>query len=341
MYIFNGVQFQQHSTTSVKVSFGELPPLLVQDLLPKEIIWLRNRISGSQSENPSSVGDDCAFRDVPTISVRSQNKLETILVRGGFAQRDTRYSDELTPPELAEYAALTARKLPATKCLEKRRETVVAVYGINRVSLAILRVLCASGVSKFVIDDREPFDAVDLLSDLHYPGIGPTRAQSVEAMLRKIAPGAMVLSPHNYVSFGILSNTRQSDFVTSTYMSIHSLPHLVVTPHGGSTIVGPMLDIYAKHELSCFASELGMEDELDSGEVPSDFTSRITKTPLFSSVDASSIGAFAAGQILNYLDGVHPVTASTRAVFQHGTALAELAPIEQPFECRCGRSAQC
>lgn len=337
MYIFSGVHMKQLSKTSIRLAFGSRKPLVIQDLLAQEIEWLVHNLLTSGMPQPHRSGSESEHLEhrVIKMTAKSRTYLEKTLIDHGFALKQE-------PPELqkysasifAEHSALHARGHVAERCLERRKSAVVALHGINKSTLAALRILCAAGITKFVVDNNDPFDSQDLLSDPLYPAVGPDRAHSIEHMLRNIDENAMVLSANNYVNFAIVSSNGYPDFLLSAQLSSHALPHLAVSTGPTQTIIGPLLQPNSTKNLCCFSSEFASDDFpwriSDLRPTPTTMSSS-----MFSSCDASAIGALIAHEVLAYYDQSNENTASTLTVFSHGSPIPRTVLPNSGSRCGC------
>lgn len=247
MYIYPGVQFAPTSASTIVVNFGALPTVRFEHLLPEEFEWLMS-CSGTSSLPAQALS---AHRSTGIAHMRSA------LIRGGFARA--------TPPSLAsggaiewepELSALQSQGKNARRVLHQRHHTAIAIRGLTRVTLSIIRTLAASGFRHFIVDDDRPVAATDLWADPLYPRDQDSRSQAVGEMLKAFYPNAAVVSQNVAPAVAILSSEDSYDFAGSALFGAFDVPHLNVLGSGQNIVVGPFVLPGVTPNLCCYDQEV-------------------------------------------------------------------------------------
>lgn len=338
--MYPGVRIDALDSTTVVFSFGSLPAVKFEQLLPQEFDWLMSHAGPSLRQN--GIAPEQVSAELPRFA-----HLEQELQQAGFARASRPPQPDISMESASsEISDIQARGLDGLNTLRRRRQAAVAVRGISRSSLAVIRILAASGVENFIIDDDRAAATSDLYADPYYPRNYSDRRSAVVAMLGTNFPRANVLSSQVSPTVALVCSDDEYDYNASALLSAFSVPHLNVLVNHLHVGIGPFVIPTISPHLCCYGvPQLSSPRPSDSSRATTWEDLAEGGTVLSEASEGAGIhvaaarAVMAAGmsaqEILNFIDGFVPSTA--RSVLECGrfNPAPRLHVLEADESCVC------
>jgi bacteriocin biosynthesis cyclodehydratase domain-containing protein len=118
----------------------------------------------------------------------------------------------------------------------------VRVHGAGRLGTAVAVALASAGVGRVAVRARGNVATADLGTGLRAPDVGRSAVAAAAEAVARAAPAVVVSEPtRRRPDLAVLVGAEAADPVLSARLLARHQPHLAVTAHGGSGVVGPLV----------------------------------------------------------------------------------------------------
>lgn len=338
MHLFPGVTLESKDCATIELRYGSMPSLRFVDLNPSEHAWLMSLVSPAWETDTSKIqlateSDLAGQRGIAIIS--------KALIDARYAtQESVDRANKAIPTELAfESLAQRANAIDSHAVLSARTRAIVAVKGINLITLEMIRVLALSGIRNFLVDDSRPANSVEFCAVAGFGTEANTRAAATEHYLLQVAPNAKVLKLAHEPHVAITTCTTTRDELDAAALTTHGIATLQVWHSQGTPVVGPFNIPEMTPCIACQNSASGLSSAMTMAHNSRPLhTAGDPGLPIFvphAASIATLCGTLAASQILTFIDGEVP--SSTHTVFHANQQQPGFTsvPLEYDGSCLC------
>lgn len=334
MKLLPGTRVIPLDSTAVEVRLGARPSLRFFDLSPGQHAWLLGLVGPPQSPPPI---------DQRPVSRRPYPQLAAALRTAGLTQPDrtpTAPGHVWDPLLTTEAAALTARELDGRTIAKQRAQTVVAVQGVSRTTIAALKTLAAGGIRYFVVhDDRVP-DRLEFAHEGPEFQTAASRAAAVHSYFARTMPQCIVLSQHTAVDVVLVNFEEVINPLVTAGLQAQEIAHLITTATATQITVGPFVIPGQTGCGNCVAlAQIPASQRTDFIEFSAQITTRAAQGLALpaaqSAAGAQVAGGLVGGQILAYLDGLVPALTTSLAAVDQVAPVPRLTPWQAHPQCAC------
>ncbi len=331
MYISPGVRFDWHDNQTLTVHLTGKPSLRFEQLSPEERAWLCTLTGPAHADSlphqPLTAGIE---------HLRKQ------LISTGFARHQTpRGLLHAKPDKLpSEALDIHTRGLHIRQTLRRRETATVLVHGIDRISLAVMKELVRSGITRFIIEPGTFPLPIESLTSLHQDLLdagtttpiphGPGQLRTaVTQYLTQFNSNVTILPDSHKPSVAVLSHSVHSPAssharsLLRAHLMGSGLPHLLTQFDGLTAQIGPFIIPGLARAGQC------SEQTYDAPAQPG----------ACATVIARLSAAVAAGQIIRFVEGYVPATAHGRIEFDIHSLIPRHIPLHEHGDCLCSVDA--